>query len=387
MTTRFDLSRPVPILFLGDGCDQATGLGRIGHDLAYLFSSMPEFRVGYMGRALFGRNRWPWASYSFSEAEQWGENRIEEAWDDFAGDTKGIIFTVWDASRMLWFADPVGLPERLQKFLTSDRFDKWGYFMQDSAGVVPERLPLEAGAVFNRYHRVLLASRWAWQISYNTIEHRDLDWMPHGINRNTFKPVDPFYARSMWGLDKELLFGIVASNQERKHWATMLEAIALIPNSALWIHPDRMLGYWNIHALLTEYGLKNRVIVEDRMLSDKDLAMRYSACDATMLISGGEGFGYPVAESLSCGVPVVTGSYGAQAELTHTSCLVSSVAYQICTNHNVRRAVYDAKAVAEALLFARTLREDEERSVKLVEHLCWSKLGIQWKKWARKGLA
>jgi glycosyltransferase involved in cell wall biosynthesis len=174
------------------------------------------------------------------------------------------------------------------------------------------------------------------------------------------------------------------SNQDRKHWPTVIEAVSLIPNAVLWAHTDRVIHGWNLQALAFEYGVADRVVADIGERSDKEMAALYSACDATLVISGGEGFCYPVVESMSCGVPVVTGAYGAQADFWHWK--VAAKAFRIETPHNVRRAVYEAADVAQALRAAidRGGGTDEERQV---EHLDWPKLGKVWKKWARKGIA
>lgn len=385
----FNLNQPVPILFLGDAPDLHTGLGRIGHDLAWLFSSMPEFRVGYLGRQGFGRSKFPWTQYQFGAHEQWGESRLEEAWNDLSQGKEGIVFTIWDASRLLWFAYPEHGPIELRKFFGSGNFQRWGYFMADGAGVDPAKLPMEQQAVMEAYDRVLIASRWGNGLAKASLPgHRDLDWLPHPINRSTFYPRDRWAMRSAWKLpERARLIGCVMTNQERKHWPTVFEAIAMLQDTYLWIHPDQELGHWNLPALAIEYGIVGRLISEPRSLSDQELALRYSACDCTVLVSGGEGFGYPVAESLSCGVPVVAGAYGAQAELCHEHMLVEPGHYRVETSHNVRRAGYEAAAVAHKIDHAiKSQRSGEVDFTKLVEHLDMPKLGLLWQKWARKGL-
>jgi glycosyltransferase involved in cell wall biosynthesis len=348
---------------------------------------MPEFRVGYLGRQAFGRIKFPWQQYSFSASEQWGESRIEEAWNDLAQGARGIIFTVWDATRLLWFADPVGVPEKLQRFLESNQFQRWGYFMQDCCGIRPSNLPMVASEVMSKYDRVLVASKWAFE-RLSPVPTGDCDWIPHGLNLDTFKPVDRAYARSGWGVgEKELVIGVVMANQERKYWPVALEAAARIEGARLWIHTDTLVplpgkGYWNIGALAVEYGIGNRILYEDRELSDKELAMRYSACNATVVISGGEGFCYPVAESMACGTPAVTGTYGAQAEIAAIA--IHPAAYRITTQHNVRWAVYRAEDLVEGIKTALAVKRDQCRE--RVEHLDWRKLGIVWRKWFRKGI-
>ncbi len=399
-TNSFDLTRPIPILLLSDAPDSLTGLGRICHDLSRLLSTMPEFKVGVLGRASLGRTNYPWTGYSFGIQDGWGQNHLLEAWADLSQGAHGIILTVWDATRLMWFSHPEysGLDDKLQRGLGPARtFERWGYFMQDCDGITQWKLPLETEQVMRQYDRVLFASRWAREIGRNSLDPaQDVDWMPHGINTTTFQPRGAIganvgnIARSFWNVSEdEILIGCQMSNQERKHWPTVLEAIVRMQGKPkLWIKTDRLQHYWNIEALAIEYGLGDRVTIETRSLTDSELAARYSSCDATVLISGGEGFCYPVAESLACGVPVVTGCYGAQAELTPWTIPVQG--YRIETVHAVRRAYYDAANVAKMLdrvVAENRNQEKREECVGLVTHLDWQRLGIPWKKWFQKGLA
>jgi glycosyltransferase involved in cell wall biosynthesis len=381
---------PVPILILGDGPDHKTGLGRIGHDLAWLVSGMPEFEVGYLGRLAFGRSLYPWQQYSFGPHEQWGEGRLEEAWGDLSRGRKGIVLTVWDASRLMWLADPKAMPEGFQKFLARKEFEKWGYFMADGSGIRSEALPLEQACVVAKYDRVLMASKWAMGLAGNvTPAMDDLDWLPHGLNLESFQPVARDLARSMWGVaEADKVIGCVMTNQARKNWPVVLMAVGLMENAYLWVHTDTLTNYWDIAALAIECGMADRLFYHDKALTDRELAMRYSGCDATVVISGGEGFCYPAAESLACGCPVVAGSYGAQAELVGHAVCVPPVASVIDTIHNVRRAVYRPADVAKALEVV--CRVDRESLIPVlrerVAHLDWPKLAIQWRKWLRSGL-
>lgn len=377
----------IPLLIVGDSPDLHTGLGRIGHDVACLLATNPAFRLGYLGRGGFGRRRYPWATYNFHPAEQWGEGRIESAWEDLAGNDRGIIFTIWDASRLLWFAEPIGLPDRLAGFLTSGRFERWGYFMQDSTGVNALQLPGAAAHVMSRYNRVLLASQWAWGAAKNSIEHKDVDWLPHGINTTTFQPVDKLYGRSALRVPQEaILIGSVMANQARKHWPVVFEAVARTAGAWLWARCDDPIRYWDMQALAAEYGLMDRVVFEYQPLSDKELAMRYSACDLTLLISGGEGFGYPIAESMACGVPCITGEYGAGGELVQPEWRVKPAWTHIDTMHNVRRAMYGPEEVASVIanVLATPLTPAEVREA--IVHLEWSKLKTCWNRWIARGL-
>lgn len=409
--TRFNLNKPVPLLFLGDGPDQHTGLARIGRDLALLASSMPEFRVGYIGRNLFGCNKFPFQQYSFDWREQWGEWKLQRAFNDFMGDDlgrgKAVVMTVWDASRLLWFARPeYGLPEQLSRFLQSGEFERWGYFMVDGEGVETGKLPTEQIEVLNGYNRVLIASKWGYELARESGVHQaiDFDWMPHPINGAVFHHVDAKVreiTRGMWGVHSSggPVIGCVMANQARKHWPVVLEGIARYRQRTgksvrLWLHTDKELNYWNIPALLVEYGLEDCLLPMMDTITDSQMAVRYAACDVTVVVSGGEGFCYPIAESLAVGTPVVAGSYGAHTELMMNCgaadlAIINPLTTQVDTIHNVRRAVYEPEHLASVLEFELNKRTDNARRESIarsVEHLHMLKLGVQWKRWFRQGI-
>lgn len=391
----FDLSRPVPILVLGDGPSLPTGLARISRDLCYQLSAMPEFRVAHLGRRSLGVSKHPWMQYSFSAEDQWGEQHIQRVWEDWSQGKFGVILTVWDASRLTWFGNPVGIGGELGEFLRSrDKFEKWGYFMQDGSGVDPARLPYKDACTMAGYDRVLLASRWAYGLAQNSlVNHPDLDWLPHGIDRSVFKPMDKLYARSAWGpygvKMGDTVVGCVMANLERKHWPVVFEAVARLEGVKLWAHTDKLRQYWNLEALAAEYGIGERVILDEHEYTDEEMAMRYSGCDCTVVISGGEGFCYPVAESLSCGVSCITGMYGAQAEIAEGTNWEGPVLEQVQTMHNIRRAYYRADKLAEHIkdyLDNPSTFCTEFNTIRRVRHLDWPVLGVQWQKWFKRGI-
>ena len=398
--SRFDSSKPIPLLILSDGPDQGSGLARIAHDIAWLLCGMPEFQVGVLGRMSVGRAHYPWVTYSFPATAQWGEDYLQNAFEDLAQGRRGIILTSWDATRLLWFADPMGMPERLQRFLASGAVERWGLFMQDSEGVIPGRLPMTAAHVMSRFDRILLASKWAYNVTKNTLpDHPDVDWLPHPLNTDTFSPKDRMASRSHWGIgDREVLIGCVMANQARKSWPVVFEALAQMHGTTagkpkIWCHTDTVApvpgrGYWNLQALAYEYGVGDRVILDVNQLSDKEMAQRYSACDATVLISGAEGFGYPIVESIACGVPCVTGQYGAGGELASHAVIPNG--FRIETQHNARWATYDAAQVAAGLEQAvdqvRSGDWTQEWGQAQTEHLAGNKIGKLYQRYWRKGL-
>ncbi len=386
---------PVPIMLFGDNPALRTGLARIGRDLACRIARMPEFRVSFLGRGGTGSRQLPFTIYPFPETAQWGEALIEHVWADFSQNQHGVIMSIWDASRLLWFAQPdknaLGAP--LYDFLTSGRFQRWGYFPVDSSGP-GDRLTGSSCATIAAYERPLAYSIWGSQVMERSIG-KPVDWIPHGFNADTFQPRDREAYRMGAGVKDVLLVGCVMANTPRKDWGLAFSTMAILkakhPNLHFWAHVDVMArSYaWDLDALIHDYRAADWTTVTiTGSMSDKELSYAYSACDLTILPSLGEGFGYPIVESLGCGVPVVHGDYGGGAELLpDRSWLVQPIAWRLDTLYNALRPVFEPAHWVEAIERVLDAKPDAAYCRDSVLHLSWSALWPStWQKWMLAGL-
>lgn len=403
------------LLIYGDAPDHHTGLARIARDLATITSTLPEFHVGTFGRGAIGSSSLPWPQFSFSAADQWGENLIQKVWQDFTrskGD--GQILTVWDASRLLWYAGLSSSGDSsLDVFLGPNRtFSKWGYFMIDGTGPDGITLPYESRAVLSVYDRVVVSSEWGAQVA--RASGIECEWIPHPIDGSKFKwwQVNWWQVNSTWreleresaGVKDRMVVGCCMTNQARKDWPTAFAAAAILARQykskfLFWVHTDSPAftpgTYWNLHALAHDYGLPSEClrITLTGSYTDSMMAAFYNACDVTMVCSGGEGFGYPIAESLSCGCPCVTQAYAAGAELLtgHEEWLVPVHAYKLETSHNILRAVHSPYIWAlklEAAIETGRVEGDEWRQeiAKSMSYLHIQNLKSVWKRWLLEGI-
>ena len=378
-----------PILFLGDSPDLRTGLARIGRDLSCLTCSLPEFRVGFLGRGGHGSRQLPFVQYNFDETYQWGEALIEKTWQDFAGGQNGVILTIWDASRLHWLGNPImeALPHNLYQFLTSGRFKKWGYFPIDSHGPTGKLSAISNEAI-KGYNRKLAYTHFGAQILGS-------DYIPHGINTSIFCPRGKDAGRMTLGLGKEdIVIGCCMTNQVRKDWGLAFAVMAELhkQNQAVrfWCHIDvlQRSHAWNIQALIADYNAYDWIRVTcDTPYSDTELSYLYSSCDLTILPTLGEGFGYPVVESLSCGVPVITGQFGGQAELVpNADWLIGAESWRVEGLGNSLRPVYDPSTFVEVIQDVLADKPEQEYCRSSVEHLDWKNLWHVWKRWMLEGI-
>ena len=383
----------LPLLFLGDSPSLPSGLGRIGKDLACLATNMGNFRVGFLGRGGIPSRHLPFMQYTFDEHRMWGQDYLESVWKDFAGNEAGILFTIWDPSRLLWLTNPKMMPN--EEWLERAPFVKWGYFPVDAAGPAG-RLTTISTAVIRGYQRVIAYGAYGGAVIENSIG-RKVEWMPHGISLKTFNPKDAKGTRGVGFKMKEgeVLVGCNMTNQLRKDWGLAFEVIGVLRQRGMrvkaWFKVDVPLRHWDLKSLVADYNMQDVVTVDDYLYNDEQLAYIYSACDVTMLPSLGEGFGYPIVESLACGVPCLHGNYAGGAELVgEKEWLVDPVSWRLDAAANNVRPVYDPRTWADAVEMAVNThpkcQETVEKCVTMVEHLDWPRLGVQWEKLLREGL-
>jgi glycosyltransferase involved in cell wall biosynthesis len=397
---------PTPILFMSDGVTAGTGLARITRDLAIrVHKYLPDkFRVGSYGYGGPFSRALGFPQYDM-KMDNWHCFNLPEVWKDFAGDEEGILFVIWDASRLLWLARPENEEDpRLRKFLQEKRFRIWHYSPIDAHGV-EGKLTAVLKHTLEGFDRILAYSKWAYDVLERTLDkshYTDLDWRPHGIDTSVWYPRKRIVARHGFGdkltckdfrgkvtriPDDALFIGIVATNQARKDYALGVQVIAEISkkrNTWFWLHTDRLENAWSI-PILTQWDFKihEKAIVTTVDFSDDVMAWAYSACDLTLGIGNGEGFGYPIFESLACGTPCIHGNYGGAAEHMPHCMLVEPVMDRLDGVYNLIRKIY---RVEDWVNTALSLNGVKSGSSLLPAYLDWENLWPSWAAWFEKGL-
>jgi len=163
---------------------------------------------------------------------------------------------------------------------------------------------------------------------YNKIVNKHLlHYVPHGIDSETFKPLDANEKRIRD--KKKQLFGdnqyefVVFHNsrnvQRKKTSNTILAFRAFCDNltpeqankCALVLHTEAIQDAGTdlpavIQALCPNY----KVLIDESRMSPDEMCAMYNIADVTILISSNEGFGLSIAESIICGTPVIANVTG-----------------------------------------------------------------------------
>lgn len=385
----------LPFLVYSDGPRQPTGLARITRDLMTRLWAEREaldldlLQVGYdplPGPAV------PWPLWTFSQMEtgpdgDWGAPVVDQAARQHfqRSEPEGVLFSVWDPGRAYALLGVKALEQR------------WGYFPIDAANV-QGTLSGPAGEAIKRYDRVLAYTHWGSTVLRDL--RSPIPYLPHGLDLDTWTyRVDAAALERMEGVFRrrpgEWILGCIATNQPRKDLPIFFGTLAELRRRGHkvkgWLHTDRMVRHWAIPGLIQDFNLGRHVVVT-LSLTDQELAAGYASCGVTLAPGLGEGFGYPIVESLGCGTPVVHGDYAGGAELLPLNAWRVPVrAQRVEGFYALVRPVFRAEDFANAVERALDWKRNDHQVVQAycrgaVDHLSWGHVWPRFRSWIKQGL-
>ncbi len=381
----------LPFLLLTDNPTLTSGLARIGRDVMRRLLPVFGDRLDLAQLSVQPVGRWGWQEwplYVVDDLATYGAETIQDVWRDLYGDRVGILFTIWDAARVI----------------DLNRVDgpwvRWGYVPVDSANLQGGFSGPAAEAI-GKFDRVLAYGRWGSRI-LKSVRSEPVPYLPHGLD-DLWQPrirQDAYDAirAVLQPKDGTWILGMVATNQPRKDLAIFFQTVAELRRRGHpvqgWLHTDALVQAWSVPQLVVDCGLAKRapIVSVTTDLSDAQLAAAYAACKVTMLSSLGEGFGYPIVESLASGTPCVHTTFGGGAELVPRSeWRVPVRGMRLEGLHAQQRPVYDPTDWANAVERAAA-HVDADPIVSAhvcawsVRHLRWDALWPRWRSWVAHGL-
>ncbi len=360
----------IPFMVLSDAPSTTTGLARITRELLRRMRTDPEtskvFRIATLGCGQRQFRTKPYPQYPTTI--HCGEGELMDAWRDFSCGQHGVLMTIWNPSWLAWLAQMENRPFRL-----------WGYFPIDCEGPAGI-LPAVQRSIIDCYDRKLAYSAWAAAL----IESQ---YLPHGIDTSIYYPrpleiINGYIDGPVKVPEDHLKIGICATNSARKDWGLAAEVCSILKERehkiAVIAHTNTLVADWDIPELFNEFGILENSIIDTDQFSEVQMAEWYSCCDVTLGIGSGEGFGYPIAESLACGVPCIHGNYAGGAEIADH--VIEPIGYRYDGQTSDKRPIFNAATWANAVERAKT------RTAELPEHLDWNNLWPKWKQWLLEGV-
>lgn len=382
------------ILFVGDSADVPSGLSRIGRDLATnLAKSGLSYEIAYAGYWGIGSAEMPFRQFSLGTFDH--KTSLAPLYHACQAFRPDIVFTIYDPARLTSLALPHLVSPRdgeeaaAISYFKTRPFQLWGYFPIDAEGARPNgALTGVLRDTIGAFDRVLAYLPFGARVLGATLG-RDIAWIPHFVDETVYTPRpggrEMLKRGTLSVAPTDRLLGVVATNQIRKDWGLVFEVLSMLPPEwRLWGHIDLTIKDWSIPALADDFGAQDRIFFSNS-LDDATMASLYSGCDVTFGPGMGEGYGYPLVESLLCGTPAIHCLYGGGADLISPEDGVAPCAYRIEGSYGHRRPVLRAADVVEKILAAcaRETREDRRR-----HGLLYSRPQVwpRWKAWFQKGL-
>lgn len=221
-------------------------------------------------------------------------------------------------------------------------YDVWVYNDLQYDGPIVSWVPLDHVTLPPQVRKFLLRTN-VTAVTMSPHGQRQLEaagidsvYIPHSIDTKVFKPTYETFGmptrKYLDVPDDGFLVSMVQANKangqiHRKALAEQLLAFAMFrkerPDAYLYLHmePSKVFGGFNLPVLLKSVGLtEEHVRIADTEAlrtgyPQEFLAALYTASDALLAVSYGEGFGVPVVEAQACGSIVVTSGFAATTDL------------------------------------------------------------------------
>ena len=226
-----------------------------------------------------------------------------------------LLIGHWDAFA-LKFLSRVGAPYLVYIPIDGPVTRKWADYVKDA-------------------YKIILYSKFGYEQMLKFFPPSKLDYIPHGIDTRTFRPLGEDKAELRRDLDFDpplpedaFVFLCVAANiGPRKCLPLLIRTFAKLAKEhkdvhlVLWTNPGERLGRaYDLTMYAAQLGVRDRVHFPlwDPILhgvSDEELVKLYNAADVYVSNSVAEGFCYPLLEAQTCGLPAIAPDNSAQREL------------------------------------------------------------------------
>ncbi len=307
------------ILYAGDSPTVNTGFGIVAKNLLNRFVAMGH-QVTVLGVNHYGepydQKEFPYMVYPCDRGGSPQVFGFQKFWSIYEAIQPDLVFFLNDPWLIREYMNYK--PERIAphtKFLA--------YYPTDSGPMKPEWIEtlsaLDAQVCYSYYAEGVVIK------SNKGIRPDNLHQIYHGVNPKEFFPVNQNAARTELGLPiEDFIVGMIARNQYRKRFDIMMAGFAEFaknkPNVKLYLHTALQDIGFEITDMARQFDILDKLILTEgvtpaRGVTNQRLNLIYNSLDVHALISLGDGFGLPVAESMATGCPQIVSDHSCLKEL------------------------------------------------------------------------
>ena len=418
------------ILCMTDSPKLHTGFARVGKEIFTYLQKTRKYEIACIGWFHQETNEdimYPiWTTQKdergvITQKDKYAHQSFPQIVDRFKPD---LVWTLGD----MWMIDHVAKAPNRKSF-------KWiGYFPIDGKPV-----PSKWGDTVENMDIAVAYGKFGKHIISKRAPKANLKYIYHGVASGKFAPQSMEEKRkarkNIFAVEDDTkIIGVVARNQPRKAFDKILESYFYILNGMyircndcnkvtvfpydvvdrkfttiskckhclgtdviigksrkdvkLYLHAAAVDCGWDLIDLQKDYDLSGKIMVNPSLkigvgVDDNLLVAIYNSFDIFTLPSRGEGFGLPILEAMSCGIPVVVSDYSAHQEWAgEGGILVPPIALEAEPLTNIRRAIIDMDLYVTSLLDLldnKDLRIEYGKSGRIqAEKMDWSFIVKQW---------
>lgn len=305
------------IVYWGDSPTAYTGFAVVAKNV---LKSLHEYGheivvVGINNYGPYDHNEYPYKIYPMHPGSNASIYGMDQVWPVVRHEQPDLLFMLQDPwfIRDIWEAKGGDFP-----YLKT-----LAYYPVDAGPMKPEWMK-----VLNEFDAQVCYSKFAENIIIGSNKNKrpdNLYQVYHGVDTKTFRPINQQLARQELGInEKDFIFGMVARNQPRKRFDVLLKAFAEFSkdkeNVKLYLHTAMHDFGFDMPDLIRQFNLVDKLILTEGLtpaqgVDDERLNLIYNTFDVNVLISLGDGFGLPVAESMATGCPQLVSDHSCLKEL------------------------------------------------------------------------
>jgi glycosyltransferase involved in cell wall biosynthesis len=330
------------IVYMSDSPTITTGYGRVTKTLCQAFvdagHEVDVIGWGYTGE----KHDLPYNIIPCNtDTDRMGEDILAQYIVDQQPD---ILFTLGDP----WMTEFV-------PYLEERRAVKWiSYFPIDGYPIPPDWHAWIRNADYP-----VVFSKFAQELVFQAVGKKPT-LIYHGVDTDLFKPMDKSVVKEEYGADGKFIVGTVARNQPRKNLPALVKAFSIFaknkPDTLLYMHSQIHDVGWKLDELVTRFGITDKAFTTSglnatRGIPDEELVEIYNLFDLFALPTMSEGFGLPILEAQSCGVPVLVTDFSACSELVVDRQELIKVKDTLIMGRNIEQAIVDTDDLVRKLNF------------------------------------